>query len=55
MLEISEKINLNEEFIRISGGSVSVAYLEFLSCLIPVTLKDYKTAELVEKICEKHK
>ena len=51
----NEKINLNEEFVRISGGSVSVAYLEFLSCLIPVTLKDYKTAELVGKICEKHK
>ena len=51
----NEKINLNEEFIRISGGTASVAYLEFSSCSIPVTLKDYKTAELVEKICKIHK
>ena len=54
-INCNEKINLNEEFIRISGATASVAYLEFSSCSIPVTLKDYKTSELVEKICKIHK
>ncbi len=52
----NEKVTLCEERIKTDVGSVKVSYLKIDDeCVIPVALNDYKTSQLVEKICEKHK
>ena len=48
------KITLTGETLRTDVGSVSVSYIDFDSFTIPVTLKEYKTAELVQKVCDRH-
>lgn len=52
---VNDKIVLAEETVKTNVGTLATAYLEFCDCVIPVTLKEYKTAELVRKICDRHK
>ena len=54
-VEFSENIILTEETVKTNVGSSAVSYLNFCGCVIPVTLKEYKTAELVQKVCDRHK
>lgn len=50
----SEKVVLTEEMIKSGKGSAKMSYLKLGSdCLIPVSLNDYKTSQLVEKICSR--
>ncbi len=52
----NEKVVLTEEIIKTSAGSTKVSYLKIDdSCVIPVTLNDYKSFQLVQKICDRHK
>lgn len=51
----NEKIVLIEETIKTDAGYVDAPYIEFNECTIPVTLKEYNTASLVQKICDIHK
>ena len=52
---VNDKIVLAEETVKTNVGTLATAYLEFCDCVIPVTLKEYKIAELVRKICDRHK
>ena len=49
-----EKIALVEEMLKTKVGSLDAPYIEFCGVNIPVSLKEYDTAELVRKICDKH-
>ena len=50
----NEKIVLIEEMIKNDSCSTEAPYIEFNGSTIPVTLKEYNTADLVQKICDKH-
>ena len=50
----NDKITLTEETVRTNVGSVAISYIDFDGFTIPVTLKEYKTAELVQKVCDRH-
>ena len=52
---VNDKIVLAEETVKTNVGTLATACLEFCDCVIPVTLKEYKIAELVRKICDRHK
>ena len=51
----NEKIVLIEEMIKTDVGFTEAPYIEFNGSTIPVTLKEYNTASLVQKICDRHK
>ena len=52
----SEKITLTEETIKCNVGFVKMSYLKFENgCAIPVALNDYKSSQLLQKICDRHK
>ncbi len=52
----TEKITLIEEKIKTNSGLAHVAHLEIDNAfVIPVTLNEYRTSQLVQKICEIHK
>ena len=50
-----EKISLIEETLNTNVGSLEAPYIEFNGIIVPVTLNEYNTAELVRKICDKHR
>ncbi len=55
-VKCTEKITLTEETIKTSAGLAKVAHLEIEdTCVIPVTLNEYKTSQLVQNICDIHK
>lgn len=52
----NEKITLTEETIKSNAGFVKMSYLKIGNgCVIPVVLNDYKTSQLLQKICDRHK
>jgi len=52
----NEEVTLTEETIKTNIGSIKVSYLKInSSCMIPATLNDYKSSQLVQKICDSHK
>lgn len=52
----NEKVTLTEETIKIGSGFAKVAHLKIESgFVIPVTLNDYKSSQLIQKICDRHK
>lgn len=53
---IGESIVIGEETVKTSAGPSKTSYLETESKeMIPIVLNEYKTSELIEKICERHK
>ncbi len=51
----NEEIILIEETIKTNVGSAKMSYLKInSSCMIPVTLNDYKASKVVENICNRH-
>ena len=52
----NEKITLTEETIKTDTGFVKTSHLEFENGrVIPVTLNDYRSSKLLQKICDRHK
>ncbi|MBQ7969205.1 MAG: hypothetical protein IJ292_05220 [Clostridia bacterium] len=55
-INCNEKITLTEETIKCNAGFVKMSYLKFENgCVIPVTLNDYRSSQLLQKICDRHK
>lgn len=51
----SESIVISEETVKTSVGSARIACFATESGVsIPIVLNDYKTSELIEKVCERH-
>lgn len=51
----NEKVTLTDETVKTNAGSVKISYLEIKNnCLIPVVQNDYKTSQLLQKICDRH-
>ena len=52
----NEKIALTEETIKTNAGFVKMSYIKIENgCVIPVALNDYKSSQLLQKICDRHK
>lgn len=55
-IKCTEKITLIEERIRTNSGLAHETHLETDDAfIIPVTLNEYRTSQLVQKVCEIHK
>ncbi|MBQ7336491.1 MAG: hypothetical protein IJW92_08475 [Clostridia bacterium] len=55
-VNINQIITLREETIKTNAGLAKVSYLEIENgCVIPVVLNDYKSSQLLQKICDRHK
>lgn len=55
-IKCTEKITLIEERIKTNSGLANVTHLETDDAfIIPVTLNEYRTSQLVQKVCEIHK
>lgn len=51
----TEDVDLIEETIKTNIGSAKMSYLKInCSCIIPVTLNDYKSSQIVENICKRY-
>ncbi len=51
----NNEITLMEETIKTGVGSVKMYYLNINGdCMIPVSLNDYKSSQIVENICNRH-
>lgn len=54
-LNSTEQVALTEETIKTNKGPIKMSYLKINSnCLIPVTLNDYKSFQIVENICNRY-
>lgn len=52
----NEMITLTEETIKTNAGAAKVSYLEIENGrVIPVALNDYKSSQLLQKVCDRHK
>lgn len=55
-LDRSKKIILTEETVKTPAGTVQASYLNIDGeYLIPVALNDYKSSQLAQEICDKHR
>ncbi|MBO5968616.1 MAG: hypothetical protein J6S14_08985 [Clostridia bacterium] len=55
-INCNDTITLTEETIKTNTGFTKVSYLEIESgCVIPIAVNDYKSSQLVQKICDRHK
>lgn len=54
-VKCSEIITLTEETVKTNAGPAKMVYLKAENGLeIPVVLNDYKSSELLQKICDRH-